>query len=190
MSTQNMSMISKGTGIRAWKYDDLPMPEWIQDLAGSLQPNGTFSLETDNGQIRVHPGNVVIERGGNLWVRQGNEASTLMKSLQESKDATITNIGPGKVHQFGTSERLKRKAKTGRVDDQRNYPPPVGSRPTIEWIQLDRLSVDGAYQRSTDNEASRRLIAGIASKFDWRLCAPLVVSRRGDHELVIIDGQH
>jgi hypothetical protein len=57
-------------------------------------------------------------------------------------------------------------------------------------VHLERLSVDSAYQRSTDNDASRRLITSIAAKFDWRLCAPLVVSRRPDQTLVVIDGQH
>jgi len=50
--------------------------------------------------------------------------------------------------------------------------------------------VDESYQRSIDNEGSRRLIASIAANFDWRLCAPLVVSRRPDGSKVIIDGQH
>jgi hypothetical protein len=34
------------------------------------------------------------------------------------------------------------------------------------------------------------LIASIAAKFDWRLCAPLVVSRRPAGGLIVIDGQH
>jgi hypothetical protein len=55
---------------------------------------------------------------------------------------------------------------------------------------LGRLSIDGAYQRSTENATSQRLIVSIAAKFDWRLCAPLVVSRRSDDTLTIIDGQH
>jgi hypothetical protein len=55
---------------------------------------------------------------------------------------------------------------------------------------LNRLSIDDLYQRSTDNEASRKLIASIAAKFDWRLCGSLVVSRRTDDTLTIIDGQH
>jgi hypothetical protein len=50
--------------------------------------------------------------------------------------------------------------------------------------------MDDSYQRSTDNQASQRLITSIAANFDWRLCAPLIVSRRGDGEFVVIDGQH
>lgn len=192
MHSRNPSAGAQSNGTRAWKYDKSPMPEWIQDLAGNVQANGTFSLMTDSGDVRVHPGNIVIERGGSLWVRSGEEASALMKSLEQDADSTIMNIGPGKVCQFGTNANVKRRVKIGRREakDQQKNPPPVGSPPSIEWIHVNTLSVDSAYQRSTENAASRRLIAGITAKFDWRLCAPLVVSRRADDKLVIIDGQH
>lgn len=49
--------------------------------------------------------------------------------------------------------------------------------------------MDAEYQRSTDNQASQRLITSIAVNFDWRLCLPLVVSRR-ESTFAIIDGQH
>jgi ParB-like nuclease family protein len=180
--------------IRAWKYGELPMPDWVpQHIAGGIEPNGTFALETDLGYVRVHPGNIVIERCGTVWVRPVKEAANFMESLELTADPTITNIGPGKVRQFGTGGRPRGKATSNdrKANDRRpHYPPPVGSLPSIEWVHLNRLSIDSTYQRSTDNAASRRLIAGIAAKFDWRLCAPLVVSRRADDTLTIIDGQH
>lgn len=77
-----------------------------------------------------------------------------------------------------------------KPDRTRNFPPPIGSRPTIEWLHLDRLTMDASYQRSTDNQASQRLITSIAAAFDWRLCTPLVVSRRADGTFAVIDGQH
>lgn len=185
MHSQNPSVGAQSNGTRAWKYDKSPMPDWIQDLAGNVQSNGTFSLMTDSGHFRVHPGNIVIERGGSLWVRSGDEAPALMESLEQNTDSMIMNIGPGKVHQFGTNASSKSRVKIGRprANDQQSYPSPVGSPPSIEWIHLNMLSVDSAYQRSTENAASRRLIAGIAAKFDWRLCAPLVVSRRADDKI-------
>jgi hypothetical protein len=104
-----------------------------------------------------------------------------------------SNIGPGKARQFGARVATKRKgAKSNSkiVERRQRFAPAIGSLPTIEWVQLDRLSVDNVYQRTTENDASRRLIASIAAKFDWRLCSPLVVSRRADETLTIIDGQH
>lgn len=84
----------------------------------------------------------------------------------------------------------KKAAKPDRTRTTKKPAPPIGSRPTIEWIHLDRLSMDISYQRSTDNHASQRLITSIAANFDWRLCLPLIVSRRPDGKLVVIDGQH
>jgi hypothetical protein len=182
------------SNIRTWKHGELPMPDWIpRHIAGGIECNGTFELETDLGHVRVHPGNIVIERCGSVWVCPIDETNNFIASIELAADPTITNIGPGKAHQFGTGGRLKGKAKSvaRKTDDRRpRHQPPVGSLPSIEWVHLKRLSIDSTYQRSTDNAASRRLITGIAEKFDWRLCSPLVVSRRADDTLTIIDGQH
>lgn len=170
------------------------MPDWIpQHMVGGVEPNGTFVLTTELGRARVHPGNVIVERYGVVWVRPIEEVSDLVEELKIETESPITNVGPGKVRQFGTNGRAKSKTKktaSKAVDHRPRYLPPIGSQPSIEWIHLNRLSVDEVYQRSTDNEASRRLIASIAAKFDWRLCGPLVVSRRTDDTLTIIDGQH
>lgn len=62
--------------------------------------------------------------------------------------------------------------------------------PTLEWIAVDRLQVDPAYQRATDGPNSRKIIVGMVKAWDWALCQPLVVSRRADGSLFILDGQH
>jgi hypothetical protein len=67
---------------------------------------------------------------------------------------------------------------------------PIGSPPTLEWIGVERLAIDESYQRATDSAASRRLIFHIKSKWNWNYCQPLVVSRRADGSLFVIDGQH
>ncbi len=66
---------------------------------------------------------------------------------------------------------------------------PTGSRPSIEWVLVADLKVDDTYQRDVENRTSRTLIASIARNWDWRMCMPLVVSRRDDG-LYVIDGQH
>jgi len=81
---------------------------------------------------------------------------------------------------------LRLRSNNGRQVTQRIFPDPD----SIEWVHVTELTVDSSYQRSIDNDGSRRLIASIAANFDWRLCAPLVVSRRLDGSKVIIDGQH
>lgn len=66
----------------------------------------------------------------------------------------------------------------------------IGTPPTLEWVDLTRLSVDPDYQRATDGAHSRRIIFGMVKRWDWALCQPLVVSRRADGSLFILDGQH
>jgi hypothetical protein len=67
---------------------------------------------------------------------------------------------------------------------------PIGSPPTLEWVAVERLAIDESYQRATDSKASRRLIYKIKEKWNWHYCQPLVVSRRSDGSLFVIDGQH
>jgi hypothetical protein len=68
--------------------------------------------------------------------------------------------------------------------------PARGTPPTLEWVAIDRLNIDAAYQRATDGSKSRRIIVGMVRQWDWALCQPLVVSRRADGSLFVLDGQH
>jgi hypothetical protein len=185
------------------------IPGWlVPHMVGHLQPNGTFLISTPCGkaraQARVLVGNVVIERQGRVWTRTPEEAPAFIAGLHE-EDLTIaaqTNIGPGKACQAGIKGPGVQPTKAQRLAVQTQaltaagtprtmaYPPPLGARPSIEWIFTNDLSVDETYQRRTDNEASRRLIASIAAKFDWRLFGVLTVSRRPDGSMKVIDGQH
>ncbi|WP_158285846.1 MULTISPECIES: ParB N-terminal domain-containing protein [unclassified Caulobacter] len=188
-AVQSVSLQSHA--IRLWRYDGLPLPEWMpQDTASYIEANGTFSLNTELGLARVHPGNIVVEQRGAFWVRSSEDLSDLIAELKIRATPSITAIGPGKASQFGEIVRPKENRNRKATPHPPRFAPPIGSLPSIEWVHLDRLSVDETYQRTTDNAASRRLISSIAAKFDWRLCAPLVVARRTDDALVIIDGQH
>ncbi|PDT76574.1 ParB/Srx family N-terminal domain-containing protein [Bradyrhizobium sp. C9] len=193
MTYNHQLNINNGSEIRTWTHGQLPMPDWVPPhMAGGIEANGTFAVATELGRARVHPGNVIIERCGDVWVRAAEETAEFIEGLKSSSMPATTNVGPGKVRQYGASSRTRMTAAgpNGSASKRQRHLPPVGSQPSIEWIHLERLSIDGAYQRSTDNAASRRLISSIAAKFDWRLCAPLVVSRRPDDKLTIIDGQH
>jgi ParB-like chromosome segregation protein Spo0J len=194
-----VSLSRPKSGIQTWRHGELPMPDWLpQHMAGGIASNGALILKTALGRVRAQSGDVVIEQNGAIWVRTIEEASEFVENLKKSSSSEITNIGPGKARQFGISGSTSRKLKRKR-DDRRSadrierpafYSPIVGTMPTIEWLHVERLSIDSTYQRSPDNDASRRLIIHIAAKFDWRLCSPLVVSRRSDDTFVIIDGQH
>lgn len=68
--------------------------------------------------------------------------------------------------------------------------PQLGAPPSLEQVPLDRLQVDPTYQRATDSQSSRLLIAGMVKAWDWSLCQPIVVSRRADGTMWVLDGQH
>lgn len=66
---------------------------------------------------------------------------------------------------------------------------PVGAKPQLEFLPLHDLRIDEQYQRTIETAQSQALIRKIAMYWNWDLCQPLVVSRRGNH-LFVIDGQH
>ncbi|MGN6270903.1 MAG: DUF6551 family protein [Sphingomonas sp.] len=80
-------------------------------------------------------------------------------------------------------------AKSAGID-KKSLLPPKGHRPVLQFCRLHELNVDHSYQRSIANGTSRTRIRRIAREWDWDLCQTLVVSRRPDDSLWIVDGQH
>lgn len=74
--------------------------------------------------------------------------------------------------------------------DRLKLNPPLGMLPALQYLLPVQLRIDEAYQRSLDTDASRTLVRSIAQHWNWDLCQPLVVSRRTDGALYVIDGQH
>lgn len=68
--------------------------------------------------------------------------------------------------------------------------PQIGVPPSLEQVPVDRLHVDESYQRATDGPGSRKIIVDMVKNWDWSLCQPLVIARRDDGSLWILDGQH
>jgi hypothetical protein len=82
-------------------------------------------------------------------------------------------------------------AKSSSLPFQRvSKGPQVGAPPSLEQVPVDRLNVDDSYQRATDSPGSRAIIVRMIKQWDWSLCQPLVVARRSDGTLWILDGQH
>ncbi|QHD68196.1 ParB N-terminal domain-containing protein [Sphingobium yanoikuyae] len=84
----------------------------------------------------------------------------------------------------------KSAASTRAVAALKKWPAATGNPPSVENRHPSELRLDDSYQRSTDNGASQALIRKIANGWDWRMCLPLVVSKRDDGSLWVIDGQH
>lgn len=68
--------------------------------------------------------------------------------------------------------------------------PPLGRMPVLQFVPPSELQIDASYQRSLEASTSQTLIRKIAQFWNWDLCQPLVVARRGGGELFVIDGQH
>jgi len=58
---------------------------------------------------------------------------------------------------------------------------------TLEWIEVDRLVVDHAYQRHIRNE---KKVLRLCANFSWVAFGCCIVGRRPDGSLVVITGQH
>ncbi len=67
--------------------------------------------------------------------------------------------------------------------------PQRGTLPVLQYCTPDQLDVDPAYQRQLDGR-SHQLVNRIAAGWDWNLFQPLVVARRPDGRLYVVDGQH
>ena len=186
----NASALKRELRLNSWRPGDGAPPAWLRPaIKGSVQPNGTFLVSTPLGDKRVHPDHVVVEQGGAVYAWSAAEIEERVSELQESLDAgsrVLNTVGPGKS--LRTAAPRKRKGSAAQPS-QRSYGPVHGTPPSIEWVAIGDLHVDADYQRSTDTDPSRRLIASIASHWDWRLCMPLAVSRRVEGRYVI-DGQH
>lgn len=76
------------------------------------------------------------------------------------------------------------------MSQPKNLGPQNGNPPSLEWLSVSQLQVDPSYQRATDGPLSASIIAGMVKAWEWSLCQPLVVSRRPDGALMILDGQH
>jgi hypothetical protein len=65
----------------------------------------------------------------------------------------------------------------------------AGPAPYLEWVMIDRLVIDRAYQRSISRAGSAN-IARIAEYFEWSKFSPVIVAPIEGGLFSIIDGQH
>src|ERR1700759_4472369 len=64
-----------------------------------------------------------------------------------------------------------------------------GAVPMLQWLKIEDLVVDPAYQRPIVGNG-RRNVDRIAGSFSWSCFAPVVVSPVEGGKFAIIDGQH
>lgn len=68
-------------------------------------------------------------------------------------------------------------------------PSSFGASPKLDWIAIDKLVIDPAYQRDVFGEG-RSNVRRIAAAFNWSKFGTVVVAPVGGGRYAIIDGQH
>ncbi|WP_257540579.1 DUF6551 family protein [Sphingobium sp. CFD-1] len=242
-----------------WVYQKAAQkPAWVESaMVGDPAPNGTFMLQSELGQVRVHPGNVIFEYKGHLYACPHSEIQRTIQELDDRfappppKDTALPSLAADVAPRDDDTDDITRRIRAQQgVDSQfafsaknstlkpqktavsgvdsgakeltvgkqpsapasstqkpqksaasrpsaskfgnapRKWPATKGNPPSIEMRPPSELSLDDSYQRATDSSTSQTLIRKIAHNWDWRMCLPLVVSKRDDGTLWVIDGQH
>lgn len=62
----------------------------------------------------------------------------------------------------------------------------IGEPPTLEWVDVDLIDVDKAYQRELDG----RKVEKILGEFHWDHFGAVVLARQADGRYSVTDGQH
>lgn len=118
------------------------------------------------------------------------EAGANLREIADALGVSYTTV------QTRLSGKGGEKPKAERTDPHDPGPinvargPVCGNPPSLEWLAVSQLQIDSEYQRACDGSKSRALIARMIRRWEWALCQPLVVTRRLDGSLFVIDGQH
>ncbi|MFY9350510.1 MAG: DUF6551 family protein [Sphingobium sp.] len=124
-----------------------------------------------------------------------SESTPTIRAQKPQKSAINGTESTRPLAPFSSAQKPHKSAIQTRPADHfgttpKKWPAAKGMPPSIENRSPTELNLDDSYQRSTDNGASQTLIKKIAHGWDWRMCLPLVVSKRDDGSLWVIDGQH
>jgi len=147
---------------------------------GKIEADGSFDVETPDGPTKVNIGDAVFIFNGEAYVCPPKLMNDKLRSLAPDQVAAVAT--PPK-------QALPTPAPKSQAPKPLKFKPCVGSPPTPSNIKIDDMEVDDTYQRSIEGGKSQSLIQKIAINFDWRLCLPLLGSRRNG-KIYIIDGQH
>ncbi|APZ98050.1 hypothetical protein BWQ93_05820 [Sphingopyxis sp. QXT-31] len=153
--------------------------------------NGSFTIDAADGATIVELGFAVFDLNGQVYACHPKGMPAKLAAAAGPDNAVVDDLTKSiearrerKAEEFQVSRAAKRE-----TDKPLRIKPMIGSPPAPQFAQIDQLKVDDSYQRSIEGGASKKLIRTIAENWDWRLCLPLIVSRRNG-ELYVIDGQH
>lgn len=166
-------------------------PEWVDAFmaTGRVADDGSFDIASPGGPVPVNVGDAVFVFGGEAYVCPPRLMQDKLREIAPAETKAIESapaISP--AHAASYVDRGKRDAKA--VASTPRFKPVIGAPCTPANIPIDQLMIDDSYQRSIEGGASQKAILKYATGWDWRLCLPLLGSRRRDGKIYIIDGQH
>lgn len=171
-------------------------PDWIVErmTTAEIAANGSFDIEASDGVVKVEPGFAVFEFNGAIYACPPKLIQDKLAGAVGGDNEVVAELArstEARQEKRREEHRTRRDAPLAKArgDKPLNLKPVIGSPPAPQFVAITDLLVDDSYQRSIEGGASKKLIVKIAENWDWRLCLPLLVSRR-DGELFVIDGQH
>jgi hypothetical protein len=195
---------------RAWNYTSTAhaFPGWLCDVltADKPDPNGAVLIVSRVGHMRLHVGYVAFQAAGFVYAYHPSEAQARLDEIllegrswaNLPRERETLDAEAGQADRTDDTDDVSLRAvgitppppPKPRYKDEGRYAPTKGMPPSIENRHPSELRIDDSYQRSIDTGPSQSLIERIARGWDWRMCLPLVVSKRDDGSLYVIDGQH
>lgn len=171
-------------------------PDWVVErmTTADIAADGSFDIAASDGPVRVEPGFAVFEFGEQVFACQPKLVQDKLAAAAGDDNevvAELTQRAEAARERKRDDRAAQRQAPLAKVagDKPLKLKAMIGSPPAPQFALVDQLQVDDSYQRSIEGGASQKLIVKIAENWDWRLCLPLIVSRR-DGSLYVIDGQH
>lgn len=164
--------------------------DWIVErmTSANIAADGSFEMEASDGKVMVERGFAVFQANEQVY-------ACLPRFVQDKLALAVGADNDVVADLTSKSEMLRAKKPGARPKRSVASEKPLCLKPMIgapcspQFAIIDTLEVDDTYQRSIEGGASRTLITKIAENWDWRLCLPLLVSRRGA-KMFVIDGQH
>ncbi len=170
-------------------------PDWVVErmTTAEVAANGSFEITASDGDVTVEPGFAVFEFNSQIYACRPNQVQEKLANAAGAENEVVADLAHKTEtmraqHSRGTMTARKRASPTAD-GYQLRLKPMIGTPPAPQFLPVEMLQVDDTYQRSIEGGASRKLIVKIAENWDWRLCLPLLVSRR-DGKMFVIDGQH
>lgn len=166
-------------------------PDWVVErmTTAEIAADGSFEIEASDGLVDVRPGLAIFTVGDQVFACPPREVQAKLAAAAGPTNEVVADLA-AKETAVVAQAKARQASRPSRAGlKPLKLKPMIGEPPSPQFAGVERLHVDDTYQRSIEGGASRNLIMKIAENWDWRLCLPLLVSRRNG-ELFVIDGQH